>query len=193
MYGKKQMLNMSRFYISSILAFFIPLILGTIVGYYEPIFGETALNASYGDLNFVRNLSSFELFIFILLRNSFIGLLVMLTGLLIGLPSILILISNGLVIGAIVGWLLNVYSLKVVVSGILPHGIFEIPAIIICGAYGMRIGASVMGKIRRRDDGLISENLLEGLKAFVSKALPLFITAALVESFVTPLIVFSIL
>lgn len=190
--GGELAISMKRFYASSLLALFIPLFLGLLVGYIEPGFGEEALIAGYGDIEFIKRLPPLGLFAFIISRNSLIGLIVVLSGVAIGLPTLFILVVNGVTVGAIIGWLLKYYGISVVASGILPHGVFEIPAVIISGAYGLKIGASAMSKLRGREARL-SDALAEGLRAYLSKALPLFAIAALVESFITPLVLLTAL
>jgi stage II sporulation protein M len=190
--GKKS-IPLRRFYISSILAFFVPLFLGLIIGFYDRSFGEYAFNTSYGNLSFIKNLSSFELFLFIFVWNSLIGLLLVVSGLIVGLPTLFILVSNGLVIGAIMGWISSIFGVKLVLSGIIPHGVFEVPAVIIAGAYGLRVGASMMSRIRKNKEVLISDSLIEAIKVYFNRVLPLFLIAAIIESYVTPLIVFSVI
>jgi len=71
--------------------------------------------------------------------------------------------------------------------------VFEIPAVIIAGAYGLRVGASMMSRIRKNKEVLISDSLIEAIKVYFNRVLPLFLIAAIIESYVTPLIVFSVI
>ncbi|MCX7683426.1 MAG: stage II sporulation protein M [Anaerolineae bacterium] len=73
---------------------------------------------------------------------------------------------------------------------VLPHGLFELPAAIIATALAVRLGAAFMSPPRGMTVG---ENwlraLAEFLKAFLALTLPLLALAAVVEVYVTPLIV----
>jgi uncharacterized membrane protein SpoIIM required for sporulation len=55
------------------------------------------------------------------------------------------------------------------------------------------VGASMMSKIRKKKEVLISDSLIEAIKVYFNRVLPLFLIAAIIESYVTPLIVFSVI
>jgi len=180
-----------RFYFYSAIGFILPMVLGVMLGYSQPGFGERAFSSAYGGADYLKELGPFGLFFLIFLRNSFIGLLTVVSGIVLGLPTILIVVANGFVIGAIAGWLTKAYGAKLVALGLLPHGVIEVPALLICGAYGMRVGVAVVARLMKRDSVPVSAELATALSAYLSRSLPLFLVAALVESFVTPLIIFS--
>lgn len=73
---------------------------------------------------------------------------------------------------------------------VLPHGLFELPAAIIATALAVRLGAAFMSPPRGMTVG---ENwlraLAEFIKAFLALTLPLLALAAVVEVYITPLIV----
>ena len=73
---------------------------------------------------------------------------------------------------------------------ILPHGILEIPAIILIGAATINLGASIIAppKGKTLGDGWLIA-LTNWVKIFLGVALPLLIGAAILEVFVTPTIV----
>ncbi len=83
--------------------------------------------------------------IIIFLNNVIKCIFVMYLGVFFGIIPIAFLIINGMLIG----YLLDVISrnpempsvLEMVLKGLLPHGIIEIPAIIIACAYGMKFGS----------------------------------------------------
>ena len=83
-------------------------------------------------------------FLFIFFNNSIKSIIVIFTGLLFGILPLIFLFINGMVIG----FLLNVVQSngggaalsEVVFKGLLPHGIIEIPVIIIACAYGLALG-----------------------------------------------------
>ncbi len=70
---------------------------------------------------------------------------------------------------------------------IMPHGVFEIPAIIIAGAAIIKIGASLATPARGKS---IAEALLQSLgdgsKILVGVVIPLLLVAAIVEALLTP-------
>jgi len=73
------------------------------------------------------------------------------------------------------------------VARILPHGLVEIPAIILAGAAILRMGVVM---ITPEQDRTVGEAWLRALgdwaKVTVGVVLPLFLIAAFIETFVTP-------
>jgi len=81
----------------------------------------------------------------------------------------------------------------VFVYGILPHGILELPSIILASAAVMHIGLRL---ITPQHHANLGETLLEGLadwmQVFVGLAAPLLLGAALIEIYITPLLLQNI-
>lgn len=73
---------------------------------------------------------------------------------------------------------------------ILPHGLFELPAVVVGTALSLRLGASIMSP---PPGFAISESLLlsiaDFLKVFFLLVIPMLFVAACVEVYVTPLVV----
>ena len=94
---------------------------------------------------------------FLFTHNSKIALMCVALGILGALPVIYLLLTNGLLLGAFTA-LFHSRGLSLDVWGwLLPHGITELFAIIICGAVGLVIGRSVLipGRYRRVDNLMI--------------------------------------
>jgi uncharacterized membrane protein SpoIIM required for sporulation/ABC-type transport system involved in multi-copper enzyme maturation permease subunit len=72
---------------------------------------------------------------------------------------------------------------------ILPHGVIELPAIVLSSALGIRLGAAVLYAPR---GFTIGQNILWSLanfaKVFVFVLLPLFLLSGLIEGLITPLL-----
>ena len=75
-------------------------------------------------------------------------------------------------------------------AGILPHGIFELSAIFLATAAMLKIGAQL---VTPQGDKSLGEMLLVSLadwfKIFVGLVLPMLAIAALIEIYVTPLLI----
>ncbi len=124
-----------------------------------------------------------------LLRNNVTASLVMfLTGI---IPFIFLPLIGIFVNGAIIGALFKLFysnGINVValfIRGILPHGIFEIPALVISAAMGVKLCLTVIKKIKRKDVSVV-ETLKELGVKFITIVVPLLIVAAFVEAYVTP-------
>ncbi|MEJ2360443.1 MAG: stage II sporulation protein M [Gammaproteobacteria bacterium] len=78
---------------------------------------------------------------------------------------------------------------KYLLAFVIPHGIFEIPAILILGAAVLRIGAGLVSSQKGESitDGLV-RTLADWAKVVVGLVVPLSFLAALMEALVTPLV-----
>lgn len=137
------------------------------------------LEKIYGGL---KGLNTVELAIFIFANNSWKSLLAILLGPFLAIFPVLFATSNGLVLGLVGFSVVGSRGLTFFLAGILPHGIIEIPAVLLSSAIGIRIGHETI-----RGKG-IREELGKGLKFFALRIVPLLLLAAMVEVFLTPLI-----
>ena len=104
---------------------------------------------------------------------------------------VMLLGVNAAVIGLFGAYYLNNnFSMLGYLAGILPHGIFEIPAIIIALACGMYLCRCITENIRSKDKkkGVVGNTLKLTLRVFVFHVIPLLIAAAFVEAYITPII-----
>jgi len=87
------------------------------------------------------------MFIVIFINNAVKSIFIIYLGALFGVLPFLFLTVNGMVIGYLLQNVMNehggAYMLELVIKGLLPHGIIEIPAIIVASAYGLRFGALI--------------------------------------------------
>jgi uncharacterized membrane protein SpoIIM required for sporulation len=106
-------------------------------------------------------------------------------GIFFGLGSILVLLYNGVVIGAIVGFVAQTPSSMNLLSFVVGHGPFELTAICLSGAAGLRLGlGAVITGNRRRGDSL-RRAAREAVWLVIGAAV-LLTGAALIEGFWSP-------
>jgi stage II sporulation protein M len=113
-----------------------------------------------------------------------------------GVLGTLIFLLNTGVIGAVVGLegALGTSPLKLVAFGILPHGIFEIPALILSSAAVLYIGIALVTPRSQRTLGeVLIETIADWTKIGIGLVLPLLTIAAVVETWVTPVLLMSML
>ena len=121
-----------------------------------------------------------------------LGLGIGATPLSFGAVPLLLLLSPMLLVGFFAGeaFILGLNPLLFLVAFILPHGLFELPAVALATAFSVRLGASIMSP---PSGFTISESLLLSLadliKVFVFLVIPLLLLAAAMEVYVTPLVV----
>ena len=108
-----------------------------------------------------------------------------------GVLGVLAYVINVAVIGGALGMFSVVgYSPGVLLlAGIMPHGIFEIPALVLGSAAVLRIGAALVTPQLGKSMGEVIVDLLaDWAKVFVGLILPLLTVAAFIEANVTPMI-----
>lgn len=95
-------------------------------------------------------------FKFIFLNNSIKSVAVIVLGALLGIMPAIFLLMNGMVLGLVVSLAAaqGADLFELVVLGLLPHGIIEIPAILVAAGFGMQFGYVVLkglGELGARD------------------------------------------
>lgn len=121
--------------------------------------------------------------------NNFLKTLILgvLLGLFIGIPPVIFVFLNGLLIGLTCSVAIEDFGVALTLASILPHGVLEIPALLISSALGIRVGLTVYGRIKRRV--LDVKGTLKGcVKAYFKIAVPLLMMAAVIEVYITPLV-----
>lgn len=132
-----------------------------------------------------------HLFGFIFTHNLAVGLVMLLFApVSLGVVGGLLMLLNGFVVGFLGGYYLQANNLGFFACGIVPHGIFEIPALIFAYAFALRVGASM---VRPSPHGWLRGMRLaladygRGAMLFI----PLFAVAAVVEDYVTTVVIRS--
>ncbi len=131
----------------------------------------------------IQNMNALEIVLYIFFNNlkaSFYGLFF---GIFFGLFSLIMTISNGYLIGF-------VSSLATMSNGVLslwrllPHGVFELPAIFISIGLGLKLGAFVFYKNRLKT---LKHFFWNSVRVFALVVFPLLLIAAFIEG----LLIFS--
>lgn len=119
-------------------------------------------------------------------NNIQVSFLCFALGITLGIGTIYVLITNGLLIGALAGIVLHKGQSLFFWSLILPHGVTELFAIFVSGASGLIIGYSLINpkKISRKDSLIV--NGIDAVK-LVLGCIPILIISAIIESYFTPL------
>ena len=101
---------------------------------------------------------------------------------------IAVLILNGWLIACVSAIIVQEKSLGFVLAGLLPHGIFELPALIIGEAAALSFGtAAILALFKKERRNLLLPNLKQN-SIYLLIALALLLLAAIIETFVTPLL-----
>ncbi len=134
----------------------------------------------------LQEITSLELFVTIFYINTRTSFLIMMLGVFVGFFPFLSLWGNGTVVGLLYGkFIAEGGNSLVFLMGILPHGVIEIPAILIAASQGFRLGKEIIspppGKSRSES---LRVNIRKGLKLF-ALIIPLLLIAALIEVYLS--------
>ena len=124
---------------------------------------------------------------FLFANNAKIGLTCFALGFAAGVPVMLVLLINGLMLGAMWAIYVRVDLGFEFVAWVLPHGVTEILAIAVCGAAGLAVGYAVVFPGRH---GRLQNVARRGREAalVVVGAVLMFLLAALLEGFFRQLV-----
>jgi uncharacterized membrane protein SpoIIM required for sporulation len=134
--------------------------------------------------------SSLMMFGFYIWNNIRIGFQTFAGGLLAGVGSIWFLAANGVVIGAVAGYLTQIGYTQTFWSFVAGHSSLELLAIAIAGAAGLRLGMAVIspGNLSRR--AALVAAAKPAVRLMYGAAL-MFLAAAFVEAFWSPITEFG--
>jgi len=121
------------------------------------------------------------------INNTEASLLLFIGGAAFGIVTMFILMTNGIIVGFVLQFTMIEKGLPVVLAGIIPHGIFEIPAFIIAAGLGFILSESMWKEFRNNGDAACEARRLG--RIFVMTVIPLLVAAAFTEAFITPQII----
>lgn len=79
-------------------------------------------------------------------------------------------------------------GLGIIIASLAPHGIIEIPLLVVAVALGLSTGAETLKSLMKQKNELKAQYVYS-LKLYVKWMLVLFLAAALIEVFVTPQVI----
>ncbi|MFC2021046.1 stage II sporulation protein M [Chloroflexota bacterium] len=138
--------------------------------------------------DFLAPLPHVSFFIFVFLKNVSALLISFAFSPVFYLVPVIALILNGGIIGFVSALVLQEKSLGYLLAGLLPHGIFELPALIIGEAAAFSFGTAVILALFKKERGnLVLPNLRQNLR-YLAIAIILLLPAAIIETYLTPLL-----
>jgi len=161
--------------------------LGLVVGVFTP---GVDLFSSLENLTEIADdvavLSPLGLFIFFVVNNIFKVVMSFILSSLLCIFPLVSLILNGWLISGVGHLIVEQYSFGFFMMGIIPHGIFEIPALIIGQAAALSFGCMAIASIFSSEKrAKLLPNFRENVK-YLGVAAGLLVIAAVVEAFITP-------
>jgi uncharacterized membrane protein SpoIIM required for sporulation len=177
------------------LLFMVPLLAVGWAAYRDPGFVLHLMDANevqnfdgmYGDsdrgIGHQRRASTdWQMFGFYIQHNIGIGFQCFASGLFLGLGSLFFLVYNGLAIGAVAGYLTARGYTETFYSFVVTHSAFELTAIVLSGAAGLRLGHALLspGRLTRTES---LKHAARGAITVVYGVMGMLLIAAAVEAF----------
>ncbi|AEH06446.1 stage II sporulation protein M [Methanothermococcus okinawensis] len=153
------------------------------------LFGFLSLPQSkFESVNIYQNILILKSSFCIILSNNLKVIFLMLAGAItFGFSTFINLIFNGFSLGMLIS---NAYNsgvpIKLILALILPHGIFEIPAMLISAVAGFKIPYEVIQYLRDKKEKPITEDDIKEFLKLALISIILIIIAAFVEVYITP-------
>lgn len=165
------------------------LILSIITGLLTPLrLADSTIEELKQILQPLGTLNTPTLFFIIFLNNAVKALGAILLGILLGLPSIFFIGANGFILGLVVSALKTNVGYGLIVGSLAPHGIIEIPLLVLSTSLGLSIGMESL-KYLMKQNSIVKTQIGLSIKLYTKWILTGLIFAALIEVFLTPLIV----
>jgi stage II sporulation protein M len=135
----------------------------------------------------LQDMGSAELMLLIFVNNAVKAGGVILLGVLLGIPPFIFLVTNGLVVGVAIYQIAAERGLGFVLAGLAPHGVVELPALLVATALGLGMGVEVSRWLRRRPSR-VRRRLGRSVRIYLFWVAPALAVAAVIEVLVTPLL-----
>ncbi len=126
--------------------------------------------------------SDWRMFGHYIMHNTSIALRTFASGLLAGLGTILVLLYNGLFMGAVMGHLTQAGLGGQLWRFVVGHGAFELTGIVIAGGAGLQLGLKLLAPGRRRRADALREGGIIGARLCLGVAF-MMLVAAFIEAF----------
>jgi stage II sporulation protein M len=123
--------------------------------------------------------------IIIFLKNFMACIMSVLLGLGFGLLPLLVVVTNGFMLGVVSYNVIQKAGPLYLLAGILPHGIIELPVVLVSIAVGFRLGYLVALSILGEKADIVKETKM-AVHLLVYRIMPLLLLAAFIETFITP-------
>src|SRR5271157_489730 len=171
-----------------VLVFFISMALGYVIPLISSHISDMLISGLEEKAKALSGQSQIMMMLGIFSNNVMGSVMSLVFGLVAGIFPLFFMISNGMVIGIILEMIIAkmgvVGGTTFFLAGVLPHGIFELPAVFISTAIGLKLGYEALRSLVLKKD-VVTPELIRGLTIYVFWILPILFLAAIVETFIT--------
>jgi stage II sporulation protein M len=153
----------------------------------NPELAKESVDMLSAELSFIKEFNPLFIFLFIFLNNSIKALIATAAGFFFGIFPIFFILFNGYIIGLVVYIGGTEMGIHRVLMYIIPHGILEVPAIILACSYGLWLGIQFYKRVVGMKISM-KESFLKATDKCLRTVVPILLVAAAVETFVTPFV-----
>ena len=165
--------------------------LTAVMGYYTAQF-DPEFAASWTEelemLAWILEQPPLMIMIIIFLKNLLASATAMLLGLGLGIVPMIVATTNGFLLGIVSYSAVEQKGWLYLAAGILPHGIIELPVVLLSIAIGLRLGHMLALSLLKESSDLSGE-MRVAIHFLLRWIMPLLLLAAAIETFITPFII----
>jgi stage II sporulation protein M len=122
-------------------------------------------------------------------KNLFTSAMAMFLGIGLGIVPFVVVSSNGLILGIVGYEAVQKAGFPFLLAGILPHGIIELPVVLVSIAIGFRLGYTLALTLAQQKEVNLSDEIRTAFHFLVHWTAPLLFLAAAIETFITPFVI----
>jgi len=179
--------SLKKYFIPIIVIFIFSLITGLFAAAVYPEKSISLIDWFKEIFGWITVLDPFERMIAIFKNNALDSFLALVFGIGFGIVPVFIVAINGFFLGMVALVFSKETSVLFVLAAILPHGIIELPMVLLSAGIGLRLGHEVYLYFKGIRTNL-KEEFKRGIWFFIRFIAPLLFIAAFIESYLTPVI-----
>lgn len=180
-----------KYILVAVAVFIVSFAAGVLISIKNPDASEKLLEMLKDTYGGITSLDPFGRMLEIFKNNVNTSFIALSGGLLVGIIPFFIVAVNGVVLGILVELFFRKQGAFFVIAAILPHGIIELPMVIISVGIGFRLGHIVfLSIVHQKTMHELFYELKQGVFFYIKIVVPLLLVAALIESYVTPLLIY---
>lgn len=183
--------NLKKFIFVSAIVFFLSAIYGFFFVSLYPGSAQEFISAFRELSQKIVGLRQHELILLIFINNSAKIIILTVLGVLFGVAPVVFLAFNGFLLGVVAFIAQSENSWLSLALGILPHGLLEIPILIIAGAIGLKLGVVFIQSLKEQKN-IIRQEFTKSLKFLGAILIPLLLFTAFIEVFITKSLIYLI-
>lgn len=181
---KFKITQLKNYFLISCVLYSSFVIIGYLFAQNDPEWAKELIDKLMRDLGSLISPNPLIQFLLIFSHNLFSATIAVFAFFFFGIVSLISLFVNGIIIGVILNVFAKEVGLLTVTVLLLPHGIVELPAFFLSTALGLWLGIKFAKSFS--PDHHFKQHFFFAFKVFLQIILPMFLLAALIESFITP-------